>query len=57
MLYSIIGIPEDPRREDPDNFLLVFGGYNISDVTDEQVIGVDLIVKVSHVTHVDTEKH
>ena len=44
--FSLIGAPEDPRREDPDNFLLVFGAYNISDVTDEQILGIDLIVKV-----------
>ena len=43
---SIIGSPSNPRREDPENFLVIFGAFNISDVTDEQVIGIDMIIKV-----------
>ena len=49
---SIIGSPSNPRREDPENFLVIFGAFNISDVTDEQVIGIDMIIKVRNTQEV-----
>ena len=38
----------DSRREDPENFRLVFGAYNISDTEEdkEQFISIDMIIKV-----------
>jgi hypothetical protein len=36
----------DSRREDPENFRLLIGAHNLLDLTNVQIIGIDLIVKV-----------
>ena len=46
--FSLIGA-NDPGREVPENFQLVFGGHNISDITDEQILTFDMIIKVTFV--------
>ena len=44
----------DSRRDVPENFRLVFGGFNISDVEEdgdvegsEQILDIDMIIKVN----------
>jgi hypothetical protein len=40
----MIGL-NDSRREDPENFRVVFGAVSIGDLRGTQIIGIDLIVK------------
>ena len=45
----MIGL-NDSRREDPENFRLLLGAYNQTNLDSVQIIGIDLITKVGVTT-------
>ena len=52
LLHSRMVGMNDSRREEPENFRLIFGGLNISDIEEdggvegsEQILSIDMIIK------------